>query len=184
MPIVVGQRVLCAPFGIGRVDRTVGAAVEGIPAACFVVVIDVAGLNVRHTGDGRFSLGDVPRGFEAIVPMDRAERLLRPLAGREEAEAALARLVPGAVAPVAPAGSFSERLHAIDHVLRSGDLARMAALLAERLPALVASDADTAVPFGERKSLHAIERLVVGELAIALDRPADALLDEIRGRFR
>ena len=180
MPIAVGQQVVCAPYGIGRVARTLGAAVEGIPTPCFAVVVEVAGLLVQQSDGGKFSLRDIPRGFETIVPMDRAGRLLRPLAEPAAATAALDGLRP-ARAPLAPAMSFAERLHRIDHVLRGGDLAACAALLAESLPAMLASD--SALPFGEKKALHAVERLVVGEIALVLERPADALLQEIRSRF-
>lgn len=178
MPIAVGARVVCPPYGIGTIARTVGALVENRPTPAFGISIEVAGLLIEKRGEGQYSLGEVAPGLEVVIPMNDAPRRLRDLASAGEARTVLERIVPGESAFATLA--FSEKLHRVDHAMRSGSLDACAALYAEALPRLLAD----ATPFGERKALHALERVVIGELALALERPADELVAEIRTRWR
>ena len=183
MAITIGQRVLCPPYGIDTVARTLGALIANKPTPCFAVTIEIAGLTIERTDEAHFSLGEVAPGFEAIVPMDASPRVLRELATTEMARAALDRLHPADSTSFKNA-SFPERLHQIDHALRSGSLDRCADLLCKTLAGLLAGPAGgMAHSFGERKAVHALERLVVGEIAVALDEAPDRLLEQVRARF-
>jgi RNA polymerase-interacting CarD/CdnL/TRCF family regulator len=178
--IAIGQRVVCPPYGIGTVARTVGALVDNKPTPCFVVRIEVAGLVIERRGESQFSLGEIVPGFEAVLPMDVAPSRLRPLADAAAARDALDRLQPADAAAYSNA-TFAERLHRIDHAMRSGSLDACADLLCETLRLLTGA-AGAATSFGERKALHALERLVIGEIALSLEEPADKLLEQVRAR--
>lgn len=178
MAIAIGQRVVCPPYGAGTVARTLGALVNDKPTPCFAVTIDVAGLVIERGDGSQFSLKEVAPGFEVVVPMDLAPSRLRPLVEPDVARETLAGLQPADGGAFSGA-TFPERLHRIDHALRSGSLRTCADLLCETLGSLLAG----ATPYGERKALHALERVVIGEIALALDEPADKLLAEVRARF-
>jgi RNA polymerase-interacting CarD/CdnL/TRCF family regulator len=179
--IGVGKRVVCPPYGIGTVARTLGALVENKPTPCFAVTIEVAGLVIERRGDSQFSMGEIVPGFEVVLPMDVAPSRLRELVGVPVARETLERLRPADSTAFARA-TFAERLHRIDHAMRSGSLDACAGVLCETLRSL-ASPGDAPVSFGERKAIHALERIVIGELALVLEEPADQLLEQVRTRF-
>ena len=178
MPLGVGSRAAFPPYGIGRIDRTAGAAVGGIPTPCFVGIVEVAGLLIEPVpgNDRQFSLKEVAPGFEVVIPMDRIERVARELVAPDVAREVLAALQPLPEPP--PVVSFRDRLHRYDHALRDRSLASAAAALAERL------HQGGPLAFADEKALHALERVVIGEIALVLEVPADRLLEEVRGRFR
>lgn len=180
MPIAIGQRVVCPPYGIGTIARTLGALVENRPTPAFGVSIEVAGLVIEKRAESQFSMSEIAPGAEIVVAMDAAPRRLRALADADDARAALERLQPVDAASFENA-KFPERLHRIDHALRSGSLDACAALLCEALRMLLGEGPPSS--FGERKALHALERVVVGEIALALSEPADALAAQVRARF-
>lgn len=173
--------MVCPPYGIGTVARTLGALVDNKPTPCFAVTIEVAGLVIERRGDSQFSLGEVAPGFEVVLPMDVAPSRRRALVDAGAAREALERLRPADGAAYANA-TFAERLHRIDHTLRSGSLEACAELYCEALRTLLGAGGAT-TSFGERKALHALERIVIGEIALSLEEPADKLLEQVRTRF-
>jgi hypothetical protein len=183
VPIAVGKRAVTPPFGIGIVARTLGALIDNRPTPCFVVTIEIAGLRIERKGEGQFSLGEIAPGFEVVAPMSAPESLIRELAPIPAARAALDRLQPADDSPYRRA-PFPDRLHRLDHALRSGSLETCADLLTITMAGLLASaPGGLTLSFGERKAVHALERVVIGEIALALDEPADRLLEQVRARF-
>jgi len=181
--VAVGKRAVTPPFGIGIVERTLGALIENRPTPCFVVTIEVAGLRIERKGEGQFSLGEIAPGFEVVAPMSASESVIREISTIAAARAALERLHPADDSPYRRA-SFPDRLHQLDHALRSGSLDTCAEMLTFTMAGLLAgAPGGLALSFGERKAVHAVERLVIGEIALALDEPADRLIEQVRARF-
>lgn len=183
MPVAVGKRAVTPPYGIGVVARTLGALIDNRPTPCFAVTIEIAGLTIQRSGDAKFSLGEIAPGFEVVVPMNASSAILRELVTTSGARSILDGLYPADDSSYRNA-SFPDRLHQLDHALRSGSLGACAELLATTLAGLLASvPGAMTLSFGERKAVHALERVVIGELAIVLDEPADRLLEHVRTRF-
>lgn len=182
MAIGVGKRVVVPPFGIGTVDRTLGALVGNRPTPCFAVIIDIAGVKMERTEDAQFSLREIAPGFEVVVPMDASSKILREISPVPSARMVLERLQP-ADNTVYRSAKFPERLHMLDHALRSGSLDTCAEILSQTLAGLLAPSSGMTLSFGERKAVHAVERMVIGEIALALDEPADRLIEQVRARF-
>jgi RNA polymerase-interacting CarD/CdnL/TRCF family regulator len=147
-----GDLIVCSPHGVGKI---LAVEEKGSAGNCFIL-----------------SFGSQLRVF---LPIGSADRMMRRLASKEEAERDL-ELLRGECGPLAPKKPREVRQEQ-DRVLRSGSRdERTRALRSLYATGSRTSDSNT-------RAIQALEDLVLAEIAAVLNIPRTDLDNEMRERY-
>ena len=149
----LGDLIVCTPHGVGKI---VGVEEKGSAGSCFILLFG--------------------NGLKVFLPVNSADKMIRRLASKDEAERDLEILRSSDHAPIAsrkPREVREERTR----ILRSGSRT-------ERATALRALYATGTPPTDANASaIRAFEDLVLEEIALVLNIPRTDLDNEMRERY-
>ena len=158
-----GDWVVVPPHGVGRVARITDKS-KALPGRrAYVVVVDAAGIELGDRDSGVAQVQESQLGAELVIPVDGVtEKAMRAIVSRDRALELRAALA----APLDPARAPPTERYAFLQTALAGDLTTAVDHLRTwRANPPVAS-------FVERRAIAALQRVVEGELAIALGEPS------------